>query len=186
VNELWGPEIWRFALVLAVSLMVGWATDMTAACLAVGILLFLGRHVYMLHRYESWLRAGDLSEPPISEGIWGELYYHVYQIRGLARKRERKITEVLGRFQTSASALPDAVVVLAGDATIEWMNEAATRWLGLRAPADLGQRIDNLVRAPNFIRFLNAQTCQSPDGSNSSRNSTLSCPFQFFPTSPSV
>ena len=162
MNEGWGPELWRFALVLIVSLMIGWATGSMALCLFVGTLLYLVWHFTMMARYERWLSRDVLTEPPVSGGLWGELYHHVYRFRVLARKRERKITELLGRFQTSASVLPDAVLVLAADGTIEWMNEAATRWLGLRSPMDIGQRVENLIRTPGFVRFLDARVYREP------------------------
>ena len=37
---------------------------------------------------------------------------------------------------------------------IEWFNEAAARYLGLSSPADIGQRIINLLRHPVFAAYL--------------------------------
>src|SRR5690606_27841918 len=73
--------------------------------------------------------------------------------RERARKRERKLKEVIRRYRESSAAMPDAALVLSPDNTIEWMNAAAASLLGLQR-SDSGYRIDNLVRHPDFIRFL--------------------------------
>jgi two-component system phosphate regulon sensor histidine kinase PhoR len=52
------------------------------------------------------------------------------------------------------------VVVRAGG-EIEWFNDSAEEMLGLRSPADVGQRIDNLIRNPEFSVYLNGHDQES-------------------------
>jgi two-component system phosphate regulon sensor histidine kinase PhoR len=50
--------------------------------------------------------------------------------------------------------MPDAVVVLNAEREIQWFNKNAQRLLGLRRKVDFGQRIDNLLRHPDFVGYL--------------------------------
>ena len=50
--------------------------------------------------------------------------------------------------------MPDGVVVLNPQAEILWFNRTAARLLGLRGKGDIGLRIENLVRSPEFVRYL--------------------------------
>jgi two-component system, OmpR family, phosphate regulon sensor histidine kinase PhoR len=45
---------------------------------------------------------------------------------------------------------------------IVWFNRMAGQLLFLRRPADLGLRIDNLVRQPEFLRYLNSGQFSNP------------------------
>jgi len=46
------------------------------------------------------------------------------------------------------------VVVLNPQAEILWFNRTAARLLGLRGKGDIGLRLENLVRSPEFVRYL--------------------------------
>jgi two-component system phosphate regulon sensor histidine kinase PhoR len=92
--------------------------------------------------------------PPIGNGVWGELYYHIYRMRQRNRKSKRRLANVINRFRESTSALPDAAVVLQATGEIEWFNGAAAQYLGLSAPNDIGQRLINLVRHPSFAEYM--------------------------------
>ena len=54
-------------------------------------------------------------------------------------------------------ALPDAVVVLDDEAQVQWANAAASKYLGIKWPEDVNQRITNLVRMPELREFLQQQ-----------------------------
>jgi len=57
-------------------------------------------------------------------------------------------------YNQSAAALPDATVVTNNRFEIVWANDAANRYLGIRGARDAGQRIDNLVRMPEFHEYV--------------------------------
>lgn len=120
----------------------------------VGLLIFLGWHLLKLHHFARWLIHGYEPEAGFSENIWSELYYQVYKLRDRGRKRERKLRNLVERYRQSAAAFPDAALVLRRDNSIEWMNEAAATLLGLNLVRDIGQRVDNMVRQPDFVQYL--------------------------------
>jgi two-component system phosphate regulon sensor histidine kinase PhoR len=87
-------------------------------------------------------------------GIWGELFRQFYLQQKRSKKRKKKLLRILNRFKESTAAMPDATVVMRERGEIEWWNDAARHLLGLKAPEDVGQRVDNLIRFPSFTEYL--------------------------------
>ncbi len=150
----WPGEIARIATVLLISLIVGWLTGYTLLFLLLAVSAMLGWHLFHLRRLELWLRKGARHEPPQSRGVWNEVYYHFYRMRERSNRRKRRLASVISRFRESTAALPDATIVMSANGEIEWFNDAARSLLGLRAPQDVGQRINNLLRHPRFTRYF--------------------------------
>jgi two-component system phosphate regulon sensor histidine kinase PhoR len=48
------------------------------------------------------------------------------------------------------------MVIVSQHDDIEWSNPVAARTLGIRFPHDAGMRLPNLVRNPEFARYLNS------------------------------
>jgi two-component system phosphate regulon sensor histidine kinase PhoR len=67
---------------------------------------------------------------------------------------ERDLRQVIERFQQASAAIPDGIVVLDAVNRIDWANPRALAQLGLDLAHDRGQPIVNLVRQPEFIRYL--------------------------------
>ncbi|HFD92707.1 MAG TPA: phosphate regulon sensor histidine kinase PhoR [Gammaproteobacteria bacterium] len=150
----WPGEVIRITLVLLAGLIVGWLTGHILAFLLLAVAGLLGWHLFHLRRLELWLRKGARHEPPQGHGVWGEVYYHFYRLRERANRRKRRLASVISRFRESTAALPDATIVMSASGEIEWFNDAARSLLGLRAPQDVGQRINNLLRHPRFTRYF--------------------------------
>ena len=151
----WATELWRLVLVTVVIGSVGALFGRPWLGVILGLVALLMFHVWHLRRLERWMsESGVSAEPPNISGIWAELYHYHYQLHRRHQTRQRQLSEALGRFNQSAQALPDATVVLGDKGEIEWFNDAAGRDLNLRRPRDVGQRIDNLIRFPNFVSFV--------------------------------
>lgn len=60
------------------------------------------------------------------------------------------------RYRQTLEVLPEGVVILKGDGSIEWVNTAAGEHLGLTAD-DLGSRFTDRVREPGFEAWLAAR-----------------------------
>ena len=151
----WGYVAARLLALLFASALFGYLFGHPLAWLSAALLAYLGWHLWHLWQLESWLRR-KLGEPPRdAAGLWGGVFAQLHRLRLQSRARKKRLARVLKEFRKSTQALPDAGVVLDKDNAIVWLNEAATRLLGLRA-ADRGQRIENLLRAPEFAAFLRA------------------------------
>lgn len=150
----WTGELW----LLAVGLLVGWligslaGLPWVAAFIVTG--LYLAWHVYNVHRLQRWLSRNGRNEPPAGWGVWAVIYDRIYRMQRRNRKRKRKLGRILSEFSASTAALPDAAVVLDPIGCIQWFNDAAEKYLGLRSPQDYGQRVGNLVRHPVFTRYM--------------------------------
>lgn len=150
----WVTEIWRMVSILLLAVLVGLVAGHVGAMLALGLAGLMAFYVMQLRRTEHWMRVGGVREPDRVTGIFSELCYHHARLRRRNRRHRRQLSHVLARFNETAAALPDATVVLGERGEILWLNDAATRDLGLRRPGDLGQRIDNLIRNPAFGTYL--------------------------------
>lgn len=119
----------------------------------VALLLWHYHHLFLM---DKWLWRDRKLSPPVSEGIWGHLFEGIYYLQRRDRRKRRELRNVVRRFRDGAEALPDAVVVLRDDWTIIWSNKLAQILVGLHWPADEGQRLDNLIRHPDFLQYLKA------------------------------
>jgi two-component system, OmpR family, phosphate regulon sensor histidine kinase PhoR len=149
----WAYAAVRLAASIGAAVLLGYWFGHTFAWLAAVLFGYLGWHLWHLWQLESWLRR-KLGEPPRdAPGLWGGVFAQLHRLRLQSRARKRRLARVLKEFRKSTQALPDAGVVLEADNEIAWLNAAAVRLLGLR-PEDRGQRIENLLRAPDFVEFL--------------------------------
>ncbi|MGH8269651.1 MAG: phosphate regulon sensor histidine kinase PhoR, partial [Steroidobacteraceae bacterium] len=80
------------------------------------------------------------------------------------RKRfhKQRFVQLMRQLQSSTAALPNGVVILNPRREIVWFNRMAGRLLDLRRTADLGLRIENLLREPAFARYLQLQEYANP------------------------
>ncbi len=143
----------RLAALAGTALLLGWLFGDTLAWLCAALLGYLGWHLYQLWQLESWLRRKAGEPPRDAPGLWGGVFAQLHRLRIQSRARKKRLAGVLKEFRKSTQALPDAGVVLNAGHDIVWLNDAAGRLLGLR-PEDRGQRIENLLRAPEFAGFL--------------------------------
>ncbi len=159
--DVWQKElIIGLLLLLAVSI-VGGMTGFFMPLALVLTLALLMRQLYQINRFEKWIRTGGRAKYPKTSGVWEEIYYHVYRIKKNEKKRKKKLGKMVDQFRQSTEALPDAAVVLGANDEIEWANKAAREVFGLKQ-TDKGQRIPNLIRFPEFIRYLKSENYKEP------------------------
>ncbi|MDG1462383.1 MAG: phosphate regulon sensor histidine kinase PhoR, partial [Gammaproteobacteria bacterium] len=79
-----------------------------------------------------------------------------------ARRRGKRLRALLKEFRKSASAFPDAAIILSNDNEAVYFNKAAGELLGLKKRVDRGQRVENLVRAPQFVEYLHSEHYDDP------------------------
>ncbi len=158
--------IWQkeFTIGLLLFLAVSIVGGLTGLFMPLALLLTLSilmRQLFQINRFEKWIRTGGRAKYPKTSGVWEEIYYHVYRIKKNEKKRKKKLGKMVDQFRQSTEALPDAAVVLGTNDEIEWSNKAAREVFGLQA-SDKGQRIPNLIRFPDFIRYLKSGNYDEP------------------------
>ncbi|MDH5178623.1 MAG: phosphate regulon sensor histidine kinase PhoR [Gammaproteobacteria bacterium] len=136
----------------SLGLLFGWPMLFVSVFLIIYIIITL-RNIFRLH---SWFLKRDELDLPDAHGIWGELYHELYLMQKESRGNRQHLTNMLTRFQDAAAALPDGMVILTKRNKIEWANPAAARMLSIAFPRDVGQPVTNLIRHPEFLKYLMA------------------------------
>jgi two-component system phosphate regulon sensor histidine kinase PhoR len=150
---IWQKEFTSVVLLCVLVSILGGLTGFFLHLLLLLAIALLVYQVFQINRFEKWISTGGRSQYPKTTGVWEEIYYHVYRIKKNEKRRKKKLSKVIEQFRQSTEALPDAAVVLGVNDEIEWANKTARNVLGLQQ-SDKGQRIPNLIRFPEFIRYL--------------------------------
>jgi two-component system phosphate regulon sensor histidine kinase PhoR len=154
--RVWEREITAVILLLLISVIVGGITGHIIPMIFLVMLGIIVVQFAQITRFEKWIRAGGRGKYPKTKGIWEDIYYHVYRIKKSEKRRKKKLRNIIDQFRQSTEALPNAVVILGPHDEIDWANKAAREVFGLKT-SDKGQRIPNLIRFPEFIRYLRAR-----------------------------
>ncbi|EXU77052.1 phosphate regulon sensor histidine kinase PhoR [Erwinia mallotivora] len=158
----WKKLLLELLLVCLPALIIGWLTGYLAWLLPVALLALLGWHYFNLLRLSHWLWVDRSMTPPAGRGSWEPLFYGLYQIQVRNRRRRRELGNLIRRFRSGAESLPDALVLTTEEGIIFWCNGLAQQLLGLRWPEDNGQNILNLLRYPEFARYLRQRDFSRP------------------------
>ncbi|EGQ7665600.1 phosphate regulon sensor kinase PhoR [Vibrio parahaemolyticus 50] len=119
-------------------------------------------HLHNQVRLSSWLWDEKRLTPPSGSGNWESLFNGLYRLQQRQRRKRKELTNLIRRFRNGAESLPDAVVVFRAEGNIVWCNRLAQHLLGFHWPEDSGQPISNLIRTPDFIKYLNKKDFSEP------------------------
>ena len=160
-------QAWWFAAVrllgtVLLGLAVGALVGNPSAGLAAALALHLTWVLVNLVRLEWWLRHRSYADPPDIGGVWGEIIAQIVRLHRRKRFHKQRFVQLMRQLQRSTTALPNGVVILNAQREIVWFNRMAARLLSLRRTADLGMRIENLLREPEFVRHLAKQDFSTP------------------------
>ncbi|HWG30957.1 MAG TPA: phosphate regulon sensor histidine kinase PhoR [Steroidobacteraceae bacterium] len=152
-------QVWWFATVrlfatVLIGLAVGWLFGNVWGGLAAALALNLSWQLANLFRTDWWLRHRSYADAPDVGGVWGDMIAQIVRLHRRKRFHKQRFVQLVRQLQRSTAALPNGVVMLNGQREIMWFNRMAARLLDLRRTADLGLRIDNLLRDPEFARYL--------------------------------
>jgi two-component system phosphate regulon sensor histidine kinase PhoR len=153
LNNSWAQEIWRFAGIITLAAVIGLLFGIVPWSLLLAVLVYLGWHLKNLYLMRQWLQGRRGGFPDVS-GVWEDIFNQLYRLQKRNRRRKKKLAAMVKSFRESTDAMPDAAIVLDSSLVIESWNKSAASLLGLRHPYDNGQPITNLIRHPDFIRFI--------------------------------
>ena len=160
--SMWTFALARLAGILMVGLVAGllagpvWAWVLSAAC------LYLAWQLVTLHRLERWLRLRSQIDPPNFGGVWGDIVSQVVRLHRRKQYHKQRLVHLYRELRRSTAALPDGVIILSKQREILWFNRQAARLLGLKRPIDVGLRVDNLIRSPEFVHYLHSDDFAMP------------------------
>jgi two-component system phosphate regulon sensor histidine kinase PhoR len=164
VNNIWLAPLGALAVLVALSAALwkaagpfwGWCA------LLAGFVLLAIRHLGNVARLQQWARAPFGTPPPEGTGRWDLIFAELNRRVRAAQEQRQQLSSALNRFLEAAQAMPDGVIILRRDGAIEWLNAAAESQFGLHAGTDVGYPLTNLLRQPEFVRFLDADTFAEP------------------------
>ena len=162
MNRILNEEFWRLLLLLVVVLLCYSLFGNFFVWLSLGLGIYLVWHLRQLDRLSEWMERRLTGDAPESDGIWEDVFMRLYRFRLRNKRRHKRLVKRLARFQEAAQAMPNAIVVLSHDNSIEWCNSAATRMLGIHTKDDLGQRLLNLVRHPQLVNYITKADFEEP------------------------
>jgi two-component system, OmpR family, phosphate regulon sensor histidine kinase PhoR len=161
-TQAWWFAAGRLLATMVIGLGLGWVFGRLWAGLACALIVHLGWVLANLFRLEWWLRHRSYADPPDVGGVWGEIIAQVVRLHRRKRFHKQRFVQLMRQLQRSTAALPSGVVILNAQREIMWFNRMAAQLLELRRSADLGMRIENLLREPEFVRYLAGQEYSNP------------------------
>ncbi len=147
----------RLALALLLALILGLVFGRIGWWLTAVLGGLLVWQFVNLFRLQHWLRHRSNEEPPDFGGVWGDVVGLIGRIYRRKRFHKRRVTQIFREFRRLSAAMPDGVVLLSPANEILWFNRMAAGMLGLRRKIDIGIRIENLIRNPEFADYLQHQ-----------------------------
>lgn len=143
----------RLLILLAAALIMGLLIGQIFFCLFIAtagyLIWYLRKSIELLE----WVKKRDDNAPELP-GVYEEICREVDRLQTRHKKRKKKLSNYLQQFHQATTALPDATVVLDADHRIQWSNKAAAEFLNVHWPQDQRQRLTNLVRSPELIRYM--------------------------------
>lgn len=138
---------------LALAVLAGILLGNLSWWLVGALALHLAVTLRNLYRLDRALERGE-PVPSETRGLWAELFSIVVRLRAKSRNRKKRYRRLVREVRQSTRALHDGGIILNAGNEIQWCNRAAVRLLGLNTATDVGQRIDNLIRNPDFVSHL--------------------------------
>jgi len=121
-----------------------------------GLLVAGVYHVRNLYKLVRWLRLPVDHAPPMPRaiGMWDYSFADVNSHARNSSRRQQRLSSALERFREASQAMPHGLLFLSNTHTIEWVNRQGEQHFGLEQARDQGTPITNLVRQPDFVRYL--------------------------------
>jgi two-component system phosphate regulon sensor histidine kinase PhoR len=144
----------RVLMTTALGAAAGWFVGSVWAGVSGALALYLGWHLWQLRALAVWLQNRSVADPPNAMGLWSDVVAQVVRLHRRKRFHKERLTRLFREVRRSTAAMPDGVIMLDPHGEIVWFNRKAGELLDLSRRADLGLRIDNLVRHPEFVQYL--------------------------------
>lgn len=149
-------------ITLVISLCIGFIFQHVALSLFIGTMSLVAWHLYNLFKLSRWIWQQNVLYPPNSFGSWEIIYYGLHKHQQRLRQRQNELAAIIRLFRHGVESSPDALVIVDDLGNIQWCNQQVKQQLGIRWPDDKGQNIVNLVRNPEFAKYLAQENYTEP------------------------
>ncbi|MBU3550597.1 phosphate regulon sensor histidine kinase PhoR [Polynucleobacter sp. MWH-Berg-3C6] len=115
-----------------------------------------------LARLGKYVQSDSVENMPLPSGLWEEIFFRLQRLVKTLKQRMRNIEQQHDHFIEAFQASPNGILMLDQDDQIEWCNSIAEQFFGLVFKRDVMQRINFLIRRPEFIQYLNKRNFDEP------------------------
>lgn len=180
--------IGRYLTILGLAAVISWlAYDLWGAltAFALGFIVFsipLLYSYFNLVRLKKYVLLDRVESMPAASGLWDEVFSKLERLVRNMKSQVRTVEMQHERFIQAFQASPNGIIMLDDMDQIEWCNAIAEHFFGILLKRDSLQRINYLIRRPEFVRYLNDRLFDEPlliEQMGSSSN--LSLLVQVFP-----
>lgn len=148
---------------------------------SIGLLIYLISHISWLHKLHTWFKKPELKEIPEGSGVWEDVFTALLQYERNNILNQTQLNSALERFNLTANAIPDGLVILSPSNEIEWCTPHAENQLGLNLATDKNLPLVNLIRDSHFIAYLYNEEYSEPFKLKSWRNPEVIFEIQLIP-----
>ena len=150
------------ALIAALITLYNWGAEW-AICVGVFFLSLPLMYSYVnIAHLGKHVQSDSVETMPLPSGFWEEVIFKLQRLIKTLKQRMRNIEEQHNHFIEAFQASPNGIVMLDESDQIEWCNSIAERFFGLVYKRDAMQRINFLIRRPEFIQYLNKRSFDEP------------------------
>ena len=150
------------AFIVAYVALINWGENIA---IAAGIAVLAIPLVYSyinLARLRKYALADAVESMPLPSGFWEEVFFRLQRLVRNLKQQIRVTEQQHDRFIEAFQASPNGIVMLDDQDQIEWCNAIAERFFGLNFKRDALQRINFLIRRPEFVQYLNKRQFEDP------------------------
>lgn len=135
-----------------------------------------------LARLGKYVQSDSVELMPLPSGFWEEVFFRLQRLVKALKQKMRNIEQQHDHFIEAFQASPNGILMLDENDQIEWCNAIAEQFFGLNFKRDVLQRINFLIRRPEFIQYLTKRNFDEPLLlERMGPNSSLSLMLQAFP-----
>ena len=149
----WQEELRLFLGIALIAGMAGTLTGQLLPCLLLGLLFYLGWHLYQLARLPHLLGQNG-QDGPRPTGLWKGIVREIQNLQASHHSHSQDLAWQLDRFRGTVNTLPDAVVILDPSGRLDWSNPAAGNLLDITWPDSQGRLLTDLAPDPVLGEYL--------------------------------
>ncbi len=151
-----------FVLIVAFFALYKWGAEW-AILASVSLLSIPLVYSYInLARLGKHIQLDTIESMSLPSGFWEEVFFKLQRLVKNLKQRMRVIEQQHEHFIEAFQASPNGIVMLDEGDHIEWCNSIAERFFGLNYKRDVMQRINFLIRRPEFIHYLSKRHFEEP------------------------
>ena len=162
------PALSRFFFIVCLAFIAAFITLANWGgewAIGIGIFILAIPLVYSyinLARLRKFVLADSIENMPLPSGFWEEVFFRLQRLVRNLKQKIRTIEQQHDHFIEAFQASPNGIVMLDEEDHIEWCNSIAERFFGISFKRDVMQRINFLIRRPEFIQYLHKRHFDDP------------------------